>query len=249
MLVKEVTPGYCPRTGVPRTPAKVATYSASGACTWRNCLVLDYDEAANTYLVEIALTAATADADEAAELDANGSCTEAAGADDAPMWVPRVRLCFAAEDPFVFAKRFAEAHALRARADAFQRYSLYIDSMPSDDLPQLTTEQVSQPGPVIVVQHAVATGPVRAILCIVAVGVSECHAAAMLCDSWPDQQVAGWHVLLPLCVCRQKLTYLSILVSRSTASWALPSTRASCGTASWIAQHSSARQTSSMHAP
>ena len=57
-------------------------------------------------------------------------------------WVPRVRLYFAAEDPFVFAKRFADAHATRARAEALLRYSLYVDSMPMEDLPPLTTEQV-----------------------------------------------------------------------------------------------------------
>ena len=57
-------------------------------------------------------------------------------------WVPRVRLYFAAEDPFVFAKRYADASAGRARAESMLRYSLYIDSMPIEDLPPVSTDQV-----------------------------------------------------------------------------------------------------------
>lgn len=60
-----------------------------------------------------------------------------------PEWVPRVRLHFEAEDPFVFARRFADAHERRARSESLLRYSLYVDSMPMEDLPALTTEAVS----------------------------------------------------------------------------------------------------------
>ena len=38
--------------------------------------------------------------------------------------------------------RYAEAHASRARAESLLRYSLYVDSMPTEDIPPLTTEQV-----------------------------------------------------------------------------------------------------------
>ena len=61
-----------------------------------------------------------------------------------PEWVPRVRLHFEAEDPFVFARRFADAHERRARSESLLRYSLYVDSMPMEDLPALTTEAVSR---------------------------------------------------------------------------------------------------------
>lgn len=44
----------------------------------------------------------------------------------------------------MYARRFAEAHRARAVAEARMRYSLYIDSMPVDDLPQLTTEVINR---------------------------------------------------------------------------------------------------------
>lgn len=59
-----------------------------------------------------------------------------------PLLVPRVRIHFSAEDPLVFARRFAQAHSSRARAESLLRYSLYIDSMPMEDLQPLTPEQV-----------------------------------------------------------------------------------------------------------
>ncbi|KAJ9531690.1 hypothetical protein QJQ45_021840, partial [Haematococcus lacustris] len=71
----------------------------------------------------------------------------AADLDSSPgarFWVPRVNLCFAAEDPFVFAQRHAEAHASRLRAESLLRYHLYVDSMPVEDLAPLTTEQVNR---------------------------------------------------------------------------------------------------------
>jgi len=58
------------------------------------------------------------------------------------VWVPRVGLCFSAEDPFVFARRHVDAHANRARAESLLRYNLYIDCMPTEDIPPLSTEQV-----------------------------------------------------------------------------------------------------------
>jgi dynein heavy chain len=41
-------------------------------------------------------------------------------------------------------RRFADAHRQRARAESLLRYSLFVDCMPTDDLPGLTSEQVSR---------------------------------------------------------------------------------------------------------
>jgi hypothetical protein len=57
-------------------------------------------------------------------------------------WVPRVNLCFQAEDPLAFARRHAEAHAARAAVEAQLRKQLYVDCMPVEDIPPLSTEQV-----------------------------------------------------------------------------------------------------------
>mgnify|MGYP000067473068 CR=1 FL=1 len=58
--------------------------------------------------------------------------------------VGRLDLCFKAEDPFNFARRVAVAHQSRREAEALLRYNLYVDCMPTDDTPQLNTEQVNR---------------------------------------------------------------------------------------------------------
>lgn len=58
--------------------------------------------------------------------------------------VPRLDLLFMAEDPFNFARRVANAHKSRREAEALLRYNLYVDCMPTDDTPQLSTEQVNR---------------------------------------------------------------------------------------------------------
>jgi dynein heavy chain len=55
-----------------------------------------------------------------------------------------VQLCFAAEDPSVYAARFAAAQASLAAADAQLAVELCVDSIPVEDVPQLTTEQVNR---------------------------------------------------------------------------------------------------------
>jgi dynein heavy chain, axonemal len=55
--------------------------------------------------------------------------------------LPRVHLMFAAEDPVNFADRVATAHRRRNEAIENMRYSMFIDCMPSDELPQWDTEQ------------------------------------------------------------------------------------------------------------
>ena len=72
-----------------------------------------------------------------AHTDAPHAVTE-----ETALWVARVNLCFSAEDPFVFARRHADAHASRGRAESLLRYNLYIDCMPTEDIPPLSTEQV-----------------------------------------------------------------------------------------------------------
>ncbi len=110
---------WVPKTpGVPPTPAKMAVYAADGSCAWEQCIVTDFDAAKNRYAV------------------VRGSA--------AAVWVPRVHLYFSAEDPFVFAKRFADASAGRARAESLLRYSLFIDSMPIEDLPPISSEQANR---------------------------------------------------------------------------------------------------------
>lgn len=122
---------WVPKTpGVTPTPATVAIFDEQGDCSWEECIVVDYDEVANTYAV----------------LHPAGAQTEGGAVEGVrePQWVPRINLCFSAEDPFVFAKRHAEAHASRSRAESLLRYNLYIDSMPMEDIPPLSTEQVNR---------------------------------------------------------------------------------------------------------
>eukprot|EP00937_MAST-01D_sp_MAST-1D-sp2_P005910 g5910.t1 len=55
--------------------------------------------------------------------------------------LPRVHLLFIAEDPVNFADRVAAAHAARTHALEQLRYNLYVDCMPTEDMPQWDTEQ------------------------------------------------------------------------------------------------------------
>eukprot|EP00899_Mesostigma_viride_P012150 jgi/Mesvir1/20936/Mv08007-RA.1 len=59
-------------------------------------------------------------------------------------WVPRVHLYFRAEDPFIFATRHAQAYKLREITEDTLRYNLYVDCMPVEDIPLLTTEQINR---------------------------------------------------------------------------------------------------------
>eukprot|EP00163_Fabomonas_tropica_P031149 TRINITY_DN730_c1_g1_i7.p1 TRINITY_DN730_c1_g1~~TRINITY_DN730_c1_g1_i7.p1 ORF type:complete len:4213 (+),score=1156.03 TRINITY_DN730_c1_g1_i7:1002-12641(+) len=51
---------------------------------------------------------------------------------------------FLAEDPFRFARRVASAHAGRQEAEALLRYNLYVDSMPTDEIPPLDSTQIKR---------------------------------------------------------------------------------------------------------
>lgn len=70
-----------------------------------------------------------------------GSCSLAGGGD---LLAPRIRVCFQAEDPFVFAKRVAAAQRSRQHAEQLMRYQLAIESMPSEDVLVPSVEQVNR---------------------------------------------------------------------------------------------------------
>ena len=59
-------------------------------------------------------------------------------------WLPRVKICFLAEEPALYAKRYVAAHAARAEALALLQYELYADCMPMDDVPQMAAEQLQR---------------------------------------------------------------------------------------------------------
>eukprot|EP00947_MAST-08B_sp_MAST-8B-sp1_P002409 g2409.t1 len=56
----------------------------------------------------------------------------------------RTDVCFDAEDPFVFAQRVGAAHRARIDAEAVIRFNLYVDSMPTDEVGKLDSEQVNR---------------------------------------------------------------------------------------------------------
>ncbi|KAG2439747.1 hypothetical protein HYH02_010624 [Chlamydomonas schloesseri] len=131
-------PEWVPRRpGVPPTSGRALLAHDDGTgqsvVDWVPCTVVDFDEATNSYGVTLQQPSHTG----------NGSL-DADAEDMHVMWLPRVKVCFSAEDPALFARRHAEAHRSRARAESLLRYNLYVDSMPTDDIPPLTNEQVNR---------------------------------------------------------------------------------------------------------
>eukprot|EP00002_Diphylleia_rotans_P006932 TRINITY_DN1638_c0_g1_i1.p1 TRINITY_DN1638_c0_g1~~TRINITY_DN1638_c0_g1_i1.p1 ORF type:complete len:4126 (-),score=976.49 TRINITY_DN1638_c0_g1_i1:597-12974(-) len=59
-------------------------------------------------------------------------------------WLSRIYILFDAEDPFRFAKRISSAYNSRSDFYSRLRYNLYIDSMPTDELPTLDKEQTQR---------------------------------------------------------------------------------------------------------
>lgn len=49
-------------------------------------------------------------------------------------WIPRIRLRFLSEDPYIFARRVAEAYLARSACEAGMRFNLYVDCMPTHDI-------------------------------------------------------------------------------------------------------------------
>ena len=64
--------------------------------------------------------------------------------DGAQKWVSRLEVCFAAENPFDFARRVADAFARRREAEEVLQYNLYVDAMPTEDVPPLDQGQLSR---------------------------------------------------------------------------------------------------------
>ncbi|KXZ54227.1 hypothetical protein GPECTOR_5g319 [Gonium pectorale] len=129
-------PEWVPRRpGIPPTTARAFTGTDEpGSNGWVPCTVVDFDEARDAYGVTLGSIS-------------NGASGESSpdGAEAKPVtWLPRVKVCFSAEDPAQFARRHADAHRSRARAESLLRYNLCVDSMPTDDIPPLTNEQVNR---------------------------------------------------------------------------------------------------------
>eukprot|EP00775_Hariotina_reticulata_P004794 gene4794-5043_t len=162
---------WVPQTaGIPRAMGGVAAFDETGNLQWSDCLVLDHDDIGSQFLVQLTSAASSSQLCSSAAhsplggpLQHRGSCSPApasstgsatAAAEEGskahipgtatPFWVPRVQLCFAAEDPAVYAKRFAASCAAMAAAEVQMAFELCIDCMPTDNVPQLTTEQVNR---------------------------------------------------------------------------------------------------------
>ena len=58
--------------------------------------------------------------------------------------IPRIQLCFLAEDPRIFADRVAKAYHDRKRTEAELRSVLFIDCMPTDGIGKLDDERVKR---------------------------------------------------------------------------------------------------------
>ena len=114
----EWVPKAIPEGGV-EAPAKVMFRDFSGNVTWTDCTVVDFDESDNSY-----------------------KCQPVDGSD--PRWMHRIFVHFTAEDPFVYTQRVAEAIRERRAAESKLRYDFFIDSMPTEDIPPLMTEQVNR---------------------------------------------------------------------------------------------------------
>ena len=99
-----------PHSGMPAAPARVVELSPEGRMEVTPCAVLGYDPRAALYTVEMARS---------------GEIRS----------VPRVSLCFGAEDPEVYVARLAAAHSERAATEDALLANLCVDCMPLDDAP------------------------------------------------------------------------------------------------------------------
>eukprot|EP01083_Nonionella_stella_P111300 326422_1 len=99
------------------------------ARTWEKCSVVGYDEEKQMYQV-------IWDGDKTEEMYCKS----------------RLEVLFDAEDPVQFAERLKEAHYLRRKYEAYIRYALYVDNMPTDDVSPIGNEQVNR-----ILQSALST--------------------------------------------------------------------------------------------
>ncbi|KAK3247674.1 hypothetical protein CYMTET_42830 [Cymbomonas tetramitiformis] len=98
---------------------QVARYASLGEKpTWADAVVLSCEPETNKYTVKFA--------------------------DGVEESVPRLDIYFMAEDPFNYVKRRVKAHELREHTAKQLLYNLYVDSMPTEDIPPLTVEQINR---------------------------------------------------------------------------------------------------------
>ena len=104
-------------------PAAAVIFDQAGVGTWVPVLVVDYDTSASAYVI--------------VPRDASPSTTSYS-------LIARIHLYFVAESPANFAARVGAAHRARRDAEALLRYNLYIDSMPTTELPPMTQAAVNR---------------------------------------------------------------------------------------------------------
>jgi hypothetical protein len=114
--------GWAPAAGAPKSLAQLVELGSDGALRVRHCTVVEYRAESNLCCVEV--------------LGANGQ--------PSTMTVPRLHVCFLAESPATFAQRFMDAHQQAQQALQRMQYQLFLESMPTDDIPLLTAEQVNR---------------------------------------------------------------------------------------------------------
>jgi len=105
-----------------------AEVHASGC--WRRCMVLEYDSETELFTV---LALSPEDAPEAEK-----------EMPPVPHQVPRIELCFDAENPVNFAARVAAAHSFRALAMVGLKYELLVDCMPAGEMAQIEKTQMQR---------------------------------------------------------------------------------------------------------
>ncbi|XP_073388043.1 uncharacterized protein [Physcomitrium patens] len=100
-------------------PAKAGFTQPNGSTKWKPATVLDYLEPSNTYLVK---------------WDDSGETA----------WLPRIQVCFSAEDPLLFADRVVHASQARAAAKVKMRFGMYVKNMPIDDILPLDEDVIKK---------------------------------------------------------------------------------------------------------
>ncbi|KAL2653917.1 hypothetical protein R1flu_022045 [Riccia fluitans] len=104
---------------VERVPALAGVTSFEGKSVWKSCIVTDFLEDSNSYLVQWGDIGHTS-------------------------WLPRIQVHFQAEDPFLFVKRVKVAQDARNKAEAQLKYNCYIKAMPVEDRTYMSPEQLER---------------------------------------------------------------------------------------------------------
>ncbi len=129
--------------------ASTSTSSSASASTplgtpangqWIPCTVVGYNAATGCYRLQWR----DSEADAQQQTGGNNSSLSSSSSSSSPVYVNPIDVLFDSEDPVLFARRVGRAHALRREVESAIKYSLYIDSMPVDDLEALDSQQVSR---------------------------------------------------------------------------------------------------------